>query len=77
MVAEPTAAAKATAAADEAADDEVPLIPDDEVTVEPEELEVFEKVAAMEREKEQKQQQQASQQVSSEAGLSAVCLRVV
>jgi hypothetical protein len=76
-VAEPTAAAKATAAADEAADDEVPLKPDDEVTVEPEELEVFEKVAAMEREKEQKQQQQASQQVSSETGLPAVCLRVV
>jgi hypothetical protein len=76
-VAEPTAAATATAAADEAADDEVPLKPDDEVTVEPEELEVFEKVAALEREKEQKQQQQASQQVSSQAGLPVVCLRVV
>lgn len=66
----PTAAEPAAAEGDDDDDDE-PLQPDEEVTVEPEELEVFEKVAAMEREQQLKQQQRNSQEVST--GWDLIC----
>lgn len=47
----PPPAAASGAAGEDAAEDDLPLTPDEEVVVEPEELEVFEKVAALEREK--------------------------
>jgi len=56
QAAAPPPAAASAASGEDAAEDDLPLPPDEEVVVEPEELEVFEKVAALEREKQHTKQ---------------------